>query len=65
MTNNAMNLLCAKQAADLLGVSDATLAAWRSRRRGPPYVKVGRSVRYELETLREWVQRQRVEAVMQ
>jgi hypothetical protein len=33
-------------AARLLGLSVATLRAWRHRKQGPPFVKFGRSVRY-------------------
>lgn len=41
-----------RAAAALLGVSVKTLEALRSRGTGPPFVRVGRSVRYRLEDLR-------------
>lgn len=41
------DLLTAKEAAELLGLSAITLANWRSQRKGPRYHKVGaRAVRY-------------------
>jgi Helix-turn-helix domain len=39
------------QAAEFLGVSVRTLQAWRVRGGGPPYVKIGRSVRYQRRQL--------------
>jgi hypothetical protein len=35
-------------------VSAGTLKNWRSQRRGPPFVKVGRQVLYPLSGLEEW-----------
>jgi predicted DNA-binding transcriptional regulator AlpA len=35
-----------REAAKLLGLSVATLRAWRLRRRGPRYLRFGRAVRY-------------------
>lgn len=39
------------QAATFLGVSVRTLQAWRVRGSGPPYLKIGRSVRYQRRAL--------------
>jgi len=39
------------QAAIFLGVSVRTLQAWRIRGGGPPYVKIGRAVRYQRRAL--------------
>jgi Helix-turn-helix domain len=39
------------QAAQILGLSVRTLQAWRVRGGGPPYVKVGRAVRYQRRVL--------------
>jgi predicted DNA-binding transcriptional regulator AlpA len=38
-----------------LGVPVGTLANWRSARTGPPFVKVGRHVRYRIGDVDEWV----------
>ncbi|MEM8836452.1 MAG: helix-turn-helix domain-containing protein [Pseudomonadota bacterium] len=46
-------LLTEAAAADFLNVSIRTLQAWRVRGGGPPYAKLGKSVRYrpgDLET---------------
>jgi excisionase family DNA binding protein len=40
------NALTETQAAEHLGLSVATLRAWRHRGRGPRFVRFGRAVRY-------------------
>lgn len=35
-----------KQAAELTGISTVTLERWRAEGEGPPYVKLGRLVKY-------------------
>lgn len=45
--------LTEREVADLLGLSVATLRAWRHRGQGPRYLRLGRAVRYlpaDLET---------------
>lgn len=51
-----------KQAAEKLGVSEATLANWRSQRTGPVAVRIGRSVYYFAEDLEVYLQEQREKA---
>lgn len=41
-------------------VKEQTLAAWRCHREGPPFVKVGRLVRYRVADLDEWLNRKAV-----
>ncbi|HVS15502.1 MAG TPA: helix-turn-helix domain-containing protein [Thermoanaerobaculia bacterium] len=48
-------LLDPRATAGLLGVRYATLATWRWRGEGPPYVKVGATVRYRLTDLEAWL----------
>jgi excisionase family DNA binding protein len=48
-------LLDTQAASDLLGVEPRTLEGWRLRGGGPPYVKVGRLVRYRRADLDRWV----------
>jgi excisionase family DNA binding protein len=43
-----------RAAAEMLGISHRTLQAWRVKGGGPPFVKLGRSVRYELTQLEAW-----------
>ncbi len=40
-------LLTPEEVANLTGLSRETLAQWRSQKRGIPYLKVGRAVRYD------------------
>lgn len=48
-------LLRPRELSELLGVPVGTLANWRSARTGPPFVKVGRHVRYRTGDVDEWV----------
>jgi excisionase family DNA binding protein len=51
-----VDLLSASEAAELLGLSEATLATWRCTRRYEiPYLKLGRHVRYRRQDLEEWL----------
>ena len=57
----AERLLTAKDAANLLRVSQSWLAKARMRGDGPPYVKLGRAIRYREGTLLQWLRsRQRL-----
>jgi excisionase family DNA binding protein len=66
-----MNKCCLteKEAAEYLAVSVAYLRADRmngklkNRTLGPPFVKFGRSVRYLIEDLNQWLQMNRVNRV--
>lgn len=48
-------LLTPKEAGDFLRVSGSWLAKARMRGDGPPYVKIGRSVRYPESALVQWM----------
>jgi predicted DNA-binding transcriptional regulator AlpA len=48
-------LLREQEAADLLSLSIRTLQAWRNRFAGPPFVHVGRAVRYRRRDLISWI----------
>jgi predicted DNA-binding transcriptional regulator AlpA len=48
-----------KAAAGYLALKVNTLNCWRSRREGPPFVKIGGSVRYRLADLDAWADRRR------
>jgi predicted DNA-binding transcriptional regulator AlpA len=50
-----------RQAAELLGLSPATLASWRSRGRGPAFLRLGgRAIRYRRSDLERFLERERV-----
>jgi predicted DNA-binding transcriptional regulator AlpA len=56
-----MVLLTAKEAATLLKVSLSWLAKARMRGDGPPYIRIGRSIRYAEAALIQWMKsRQRL-----
>ena len=45
-----------REAAQLLKCSRAALVKFRSERRGPPYVRVGKLVRYRQADLTAWIE---------
>ena len=51
-------LMTTRDTAIYLSVSEAALKAWRVRGGGPPWIKVGHAVRYDLQRglLRQWRQ---------
>lgn len=49
-------LINEREAATLLHLSVKCLQGWRVRGGGPPFVKLGRSVRYEVPALEAFVQ---------
>ena len=49
-----------REAARLVGFSVAALIKWRREGRGPRYIRVGRSIRYRVSDLVEWIQRHTV-----
>jgi excisionase family DNA binding protein len=54
-------LLTPKEAAKLLKVSVSWLAKARMRGDGPPYIRIGRSIRYSEAALLQWMKsRQRL-----
>jgi len=61
MRTNDTTPLCTKIAARVIGLDHRTLEQWRYQGKGPPYLKVGRQVRYLREELDAWLQGRRVE----
>ena len=53
-------LLTTKEVANMTGLSRETLAQWRSQRRGIPYLKIGRSVRYAFADVQAYLKGCRV-----
>ena len=47
------------EVASYLGVPETTLAQWRSRGMGPPYMKVGKHVRYHWSDVDKWLAKSR------
>jgi predicted DNA-binding transcriptional regulator AlpA len=50
-----------REAAEFLGLSPHTLHGWRSRKRGPAYVKCGGHVRYLRGDLVKWMESHRID----
>lgn len=50
-------LLTAREASELTGISESALSQGRQvgRRDYPPYIKVGKNVRYRLKTVKQWL----------
>jgi excisionase family DNA binding protein len=49
------NLMSPDDLAQLLNVPVRTLGQWRYLRQGPPYLKVGRHVRYHPDEVEGWL----------
>jgi hypothetical protein len=49
------NYLTEEELAARFGLKPNTLAIWRCRRRGPPYVKMGRIALYPVDTFEKWL----------
>lgn len=43
-----LRLIPERAAGELLGVSIKTLQNWRSTRKGPPFSRIGRTIRYRV-----------------
>jgi excisionase family DNA binding protein len=54
------DLLKPEEVANKTGLSLDTLAQWRSQKRGIPYLKIGRVVRYDLAEVQAYLERCRV-----
>ena len=50
-------LMTTTEVAKLLKLKAQTVRKWRSNNYGPPYFKVGRSVRYDRVELENWIER--------
>lgn len=48
-------MLTRDEAASLLQVSGRTLGRWARMRKGPPRVKVGRSIYYRRAAIHDWL----------
>jgi len=56
MTTQVSHVLCARDAARLLGLSPSTLAKMRLNGTGPIYCKLGRRVVYRQADLEQWLE---------
>jgi excisionase family DNA binding protein len=58
LDQNSRQLLTPDEVAQYLRIPKGTLANWRYQSIGPPYVRLGRHVRYHLDALERWVAQQ-------
>jgi hypothetical protein len=54
---NLPDLMTNAEVAEVLKVSPKTLAVWRFRKQGPPYIAVEGRVRYSRAALCDWLDR--------
>ena len=52
-------LLSPQELSDVLNISIETVYAWTSQKR-IPYIKMGRLVRFNVDEVNKWLERQRV-----
>lgn len=61
LLNQNSDRIDAKQAAELIGVSSATLATWRcTKKEQIPYYKIGNKVFYKTEHILAWIETKKV-----
>jgi predicted DNA-binding transcriptional regulator AlpA len=56
--------LTEREVADMLGLSVATLRAWRHRGKGPRFLRLGRAVRYLLSDVADFVRASAVDTTL-
>ena len=49
-------ILTEVEIADFLKLSTRTLQAWRVKKDGPPFIRVGRAIRYRLRDVVRWIE---------
>jgi hypothetical protein len=49
------HLVSEEQLEEITGVARRTWQDWRLRNKGPAYIKAGRLVRYDVETVAQWL----------
>jgi len=58
-TQITATFLTQHELAELLRLPERTLEDWRLTHTGPPYLKLGRHVRYDVQDVLDWVQEHR------
>ena len=58
-------LVDTRRAATMLSKHPAVLADWRHQGRGPKYLKFGRSIRYRVGDIHDWIADHTVEPAME
>ena len=55
-TDPHLKLLTESETAELLGISERTLQAWRVHGGGPAFVRIGRTIRYRRQDVLDWIE---------
>lgn len=50
-----LELKTPKEVADAFGVTETTLAQWRSKGEGPAYARLGKAIFYPTDSLHRWI----------
>lgn len=58
--NSPKTYLSPKEVEELFNLPMTTLEKWRYRKIGPPYLKLGKLVRYRSDEVESWIERHRV-----
>ena len=58
--DDSSELVSDLKACEVLGLKAQTLRNWRHQRKGPPYIKLGRAIRYDLRDLRKFAEKRRI-----
>ena len=61
MDKNYDRRMTAAETAAYINFEEQTLAAWRSARKGPPFIKLGKAVRYSQRAVDEWLKKNTVQ----
>lgn len=59
---NYQKLLEAEEVARILGVKKNTVRAWRSKKVGPPFIKILKTIRYRREDVEEFLRKKALES---
>jgi len=54
-------LLTPQEVAHALGIKTNTLKKWRSDRKGIPFFRIGKSIRYQMKDVIEWIEKHKSE----
>ena len=57
-----MELLTSKEASVYLKISTNTLATWRSKKKGPQFIRTGRVIKYAKEDINAYLRNNTVKA---
>lgn len=53
---DAFALLSPSDLACMIGVDERTVAVWRSQKRGPDFVRLGRAIHYRKADVDDWIE---------